>query len=662
MSNPAFSPETSSATARGPDMVYEFSEFRLDCGRFELLRKSQPLRLERKPMELLILLVSREGQLVSRAEIAERLWSSEVFVDTEHGINTAIRKLRQTLRDDPAEPKFIQTVTGVGYRFIAPVLIQSQVIQPRVPELPRGELETSPIVQPAPIHAPARTHAHRVLWLAAASALVLLFTLLLARHRLNSTAPVIRSLAVLPLDNLSGDTSQEYLAAGMTDELTTMIARNSTLRITSRTSVMQYKGAHRPLSEIARELGVEGIVEGSIARKGDQVHMTLQLIRADTDSHIWAQSFNRDTSDTALAGEAAQEIAKQLDSATPVAMTQRYVNPAAHDAYLRGKYLWYSDRELESEPYFQKATEIQPDYAAAWAGLANYYGKAVVAGEVDPRVALPLEEEASARAIALDSNLAEAHGAMAATYLIARWNPADADREILRAISLDPSNGEFYAFRADVMLVEDRRSETIELAKKAIEMAPLEHAPWLGWIFMDHREYDEALDDLKIRLEAAPFNPTLLYCRMECLRRKRSYRDAADAAAKLFSAFDDPRDASLIRTAFARGGWPAVVRWQLAFYSARQQKEYVSPVALATYHAELGEKEPTLSMLEEAFRLHDFGLLMIATDPAFDFLQSEPRFQSLVQKIGLPVTSIASRTVTRRPIDSDLTARKIDSK
>ena len=251
MPNPAFSPEINPSSARGPDTVYEFWEFRLNCGRFELLRKSHPLRLERKPMELLILLVSREGQLVSRSEIAERLWSSEVFVDTEHGINTAIRKLRQTLRDDPAEPKFIQTVTGVGYRFIAPVIIQpqaiqSQVNQSQVPALPETEpADPLQVVRPVSTSLPpARTHAHRALLLTAAAALVLL-CFLLAKHRLGSTPRVIQSLAVLPLDNVSGDTGQEYLAAGMTDELTTMIARNSTLRITSRTSVMQYKGVHR---------------------------------------------------------------------------------------------------------------------------------------------------------------------------------------------------------------------------------------------------------------------------------------------------------------------------------------------------------------------------------------------------------------------------------
>jgi TolB-like protein/DNA-binding winged helix-turn-helix (wHTH) protein len=581
---------------------------------------------------------------VTRSEIAERLWPSEVFVDTEHGINTAIRKLRHALHDDAEESKFIQTVTGKGYRFIIPLtVIALEGPKPVVAPSSRPD-ESSVGPASTPDDRQARSRARLLTISAVALVLLAVVMVVFLRWTQSRNHAAIQSLAVIPLDNLSGDPAQDYLADGMTDELTTMLAKDSTLRIISRTSVMQYKHARQPLKDIARALGADGIVEGSVARSGDHVHLNLQLIQAATDSHLWAESYNRDAQDLALSDEAARAIAGRLQSATPTAAPERVIDPAAHDAYLHGRYLWLSSRNDESGPYFKKATEIQPDYAAAWAGLANYYGKAVVADNLDPRIALPLQEQASARSLALDPNLAEAHLAMAATYLIARWDPADADREVLRAIGLDPSNADLYAFRADVMLVEDRRPETIELTKKAVEMAPLEYSPWLGWIYMDQRQYDAALDDLRGRLEATPSDPSLLYCRLECLRRKGSYKEATDAAAKLFAAFNDPHDASAIRTAFARGGWPAVVRWQLAYDSARQKKEYVSPVLMATYHAELGQSEPTLSLLEEAFRLHDFAVLMIATDPAFDFLHGDPRFQSLAQRIGLPVTSIARRT------------------
>lgn len=264
-----------------PPPVFEFDGFRLDCGRFELLRKGHSLRVERKPMELLILLASREGQLVTRVEIAQRLWPSEVFVDTEHGINTAIRKVRHLLRDDFEDPKFIQTVTGMGYRFIAPIT----AIETAAPEA--AQPVAAAVIPAAP---PVVSSPNRRLWLAISSVAVLTVAVvaltagphpLVARLVHRNAQPAITSIAVIPLDNLSGDPNQEYFADGMTDELTTMLAKDSTLRIISRTSAMQYKGARKPLQEIARALNVDGILEGSISRSGNQVHMTLQLIRAD---------------------------------------------------------------------------------------------------------------------------------------------------------------------------------------------------------------------------------------------------------------------------------------------------------------------------------------------------------------------------------------------
>jgi TolB-like protein/DNA-binding winged helix-turn-helix (wHTH) protein len=358
-----------------PGPVYQFGDFRLDCGAFELLRNGEPLRVERKPMELLILLVSREGQLVTRTEIAERLWSSEVFVDTEHGINTAIRKLRYSLRDDPDNPQFIQTITGMGYRFVAQIAT------------PEGLSATEPVAATVPSHrrevhfeepktaAPSRKPRFWIALSAVAAVLMTTLFLTIGPHSLaarlfhRDARPTITSIAVLPLDNLSGDPNQEYFADGMTDELITTLAKNSTLRITSRTSVMQYKGARQPLPQIAQSLGVEGILEGSISRSNDRVHLTLQLIRAETDTHLWAESYDRDASGVVnLPVEASQAIARHLRSyVSPASPLERTVNPAAHDAYLRGRYLWWSGQGDRGFSDFKRAIELQPDYALGWA-------------------------------------------------------------------------------------------------------------------------------------------------------------------------------------------------------------------------------------------------------------------------------------------------------
>jgi TolB-like protein len=232
--------------------------------------------------------------------------------------------------------------------------------------------------------------------------------------------PVITSLAVIPLENLSGDPNQEYFADGMTDELITMLAKDSTLHITSRTSVMQYKGAHRPLPEIARTLHVDAIVEGSVSRSTNRVHMTLQLIRADTDTHLWAESYDRDTDGVALLPDnAARAIAHRLNSASFSSGRARYVKPEAHDAYLRGLYYWYAGQNESAGKYFKLATSLQPDYAQGWSGLSSYYGQS---GDttMDPEEALPKAEESAAKALELDPSLADAHLSMGATILFRR--------------------------------------------------------------------------------------------------------------------------------------------------------------------------------------------------------------------------------------------------
>jgi TolB-like protein/DNA-binding winged helix-turn-helix (wHTH) protein len=618
--------------------VYRFGDFRLDCGSHELLRGDRPVKLERKPMELLVLFTSRQGQLVTRAEIAERLWATDVYVDIEHGINTAIRKLRIELRDDPAEPKFIRTVTGIGYCFVAPVVAESA---PALHEISASLSAPVPDEPAAPNLPAAQPRARHIIGMKAAVAIVLLAGLVLGSLRLlklrrNTAAPVITSLAVIPLDNFSGDSSQEYFADGMTDELTTMLARNSTLAITSRTSVMQYKGAHRPLSEIAHSLGVDGIVEGSIARKGDRVHMTLQLIRVDTDSHIWAESFDRDESDTALAEEAAQEIAKQLKSATPVAKAQRYINPAAHDAYLRGKYLWMGPKMQESGAYYRKATEIQPDYAAAWAGLADYYGEGAAANILDPRTALGNEEVAAKRALALDPDLAEAHMAMAASYLIARWDWVNADIEIQHGIKIDPRDGELYYLQDCVMDAMNRKADAIEAAKKSVELAPYERPAALAEQYSFDHQYDAALAELHLRLESMPNHVNLLWQLADTLRRKGNYKESVDAWARLSVATGDPQTARQAQRAFQQGGERGFVRWQLRLREMEAKSEYISPVELASYHAQLGERNSTLALLEEGYRQRSTDMLWLQEDPAYDFLRTDPQFQSILKRVGRP--------------------------
>ena len=633
-----------------PVTIFEFGDLRLDCSRFELWRAGRSLKLERKPMELLILLATREGDLVTRAEIAEHLWGSEVFVDTEHGINTAIRKIRQALRDDPDQPRFVQTVMGKGYRFIGPiseVRLPPPFLDPE-PAAPgaRDVATTIPAPQSSTSEAGAPSRRPRLpSWLLIGASVIVLccitaFTLHAHWSRERSARAAtsnIRSIAVLPLDNLSGDPAQNYFADGMTDELTTMLAKNSTLHVISRTSVMQYKGAHRPLREIAQALGVDGILEGSVERSDGKVHMTIQLIQASTDTHLWADSYERDANDVVtLPSEAAEAIAKRLNSAVAPPPSARYVNPEAHDAYLHGHYLWFSGQNDKAGEYFRKATELQPDYAPGWSGLSIYYGAGAVDGLLDPRTALPAQDVAARKAVILDEALPEAHLAMAATYWLHNWDLARADKEVLGAIELDPKFAEAHHLRAKILAALNRHKEAIAEQKRATELDPFARPFALPLSYILARQYDAAITDGLQRLESTPNDATLHGVLSEAYRCKDMHNEAVQMLGPYFLLQGDKSSAESVRRAFEQGGYIAVVRWEISDTERKSAKQYVSPVEMALLYAQLGQREKTLALLEEGYRQHSPYMLDIQNDPAYDFLHNDQRYRSLITKIGLP--------------------------
>jgi len=624
-----------------PAVVFAFGDFRLDCGRFELLRNGQNIRLERKPMELLILLAESNGRLVTRTEIAGRLWDKEVFVDTEHGINTAVRKIRNALRDDPENPQFVQTVPGRGYCFIAAARANAS-------EEPRLELAAQPAEPQNALPAPAEETEgrHQSRWVlagAAGVAAALVLGITVGPHPLEAhlfhrgPAQAINSLAVIPLDNFSGDRGQDAFADRMTDELVTMLAKDTTLRVTSRTSMMRFKGTRRPLPEIAGELGVDGILEGSVSHTADRVHMTVQLINARTDAHVWAESYDRALNDaSSLPDEAARAIAARVHQALPAAPVARYVNPEAHEAYLRGRYLWENFLYEEAGKSFRHAIELQPDLAGAWAGLSAYYGGSAVDGFSDPRDAWPKAEGAAVKAIQLDPALAEGHNALAAVYFFYHWDWERTREELRRAEDLDPRLGDNYQLEAKLLAILNRKTEAVQVQKKAMELNPFVR-PWgLVMTYDTTRQYDAALEDARLRLETYPKNPVLLFNLSDIYRCKGMHREAAEYLAESSAAFGHTKAATEIRAAFKRGGYPAVVRWQIAEHEERGKTGYSSPVEVAQLYALLGNRERALTLLEEGLAQRSPQLVFIQSDPAYDFLHGEARYRTVVRRVGLP--------------------------
>lgn len=455
--------------------------------------------------------------------------------------------------------------------------------------------------------------------------------------RVRDTPLGITSIAVLPLDNVSGDPSQEYLAEGMTDELITMLAKNSTLRITSRASVMQYKGVRLPLRQIAHSLGVEAVLEGSVSRSKDRVHLNLQLIRADTDSHLWADSFDRDGSSVVgLPSEAAETIARSLHSSSSTSSSQtRRINPAAHDAYLRGRYLWWSGEGDRGFSDFKRAIELQPDYGLGWAWLANYYGAGLSTGALSPKEVQDRELEAATKAVELDDSQPEAHLALCAAIFLTKWDIDRADRECLTAIQLDPKSAESYHFRARMLSAFGRHEEAILAQEKATELDPTAR-PWaMPGVLLKARQFDNAIQDARRRLEAYPHDAQLLSVLCDAYNAKGLSKEAEDTMERSYQVAGDGRTAELLHALYAKGGANAVLLWRIRDAESRSRHRYVAPITIAQLYAQTGNREKTLSLLEDGFRERSPFVLTIQSEPAFDFLHSDARYRSIIQRVGL---------------------------
>jgi TolB-like protein/DNA-binding winged helix-turn-helix (wHTH) protein len=620
--------------------VIRFGLFELDLRSGQLRKNGSRIRISQQPVQVLVLLLERPGEVVTREELRQRLWSPDTFVDFDHGLNKSVQKLRDALGDSAESPRFIETIPRVGYRFIAPV---KGSVRPGIQESdePTGiHFAVEPINDQSALIS-QRKPGIKPVWLLLAGCVAVLLIgagwLALRKQEREMQVAPIHSLAVLPLDNLSGGHEQDYFADGMTDELTTMLAKDSTLRIVSRTSAMQYKRASRPLREIAQELGVDGVVEGSVERSGNKVHMTLQLIQGSSDAHVWAESYDRDANNMAsLPDEAAIAIAKKTNSAVAERPPARSVNPEAHDAYMRGEHFWYSGNTEQAKIYFQKAVELQPDYASGWLGISQYYGSSMLNGRVNPREGLTPMEAAAQKAVELDSSLPDAHIALCGSIFFGEHDWARADRECVRAIDLDPRYSSAYHMRARLFAAVNRHEEGIAQEKIATELDPSGDQWGMARSYLWARKYDLGIAAARMRLESSPRNAETLENLAALYRCKGMYKEAVQAWEDMFSARGDEVSAASVRRAFAKGSYTAVVRWELAELKKQSLQRYISPVFFALAHAQLEQREESLSSLEEAYRVRDPLLRWVQDDPAYDFVHSDERYRVIIKGMGLP--------------------------
>jgi TolB-like protein/DNA-binding winged helix-turn-helix (wHTH) protein len=626
--------------------VYHFGSFELNVSRFELRRKGRIVKLERIPMDLLALLAEHNGEVVRRPEIVERLWGKDIFVDTEHGINTAVRKIRAALGEDAERPRFVHTIPGKGYRLVVD-RAEHEHERAALPAVETPFAHAGPAPAPAPNPVPIEetiepAASHRWPPIAAAAIVVLLagaFVISsqsLHRRALASGPARIDSIAVLPLVNLSSDRSQEYLVDGMTDELLTMLAKRTSLHVISRTSAMRYKNAAGPLREIARALGADAVLEGSVAKSDNRMHVTLQLIDAATDTHLWADSFDRDPGSAyALSSSIADQIAHVV-GATATHAADRQVSSEAHEAYLHGRYFWFADDYDRSEVYLEQAIQAQPDYPQAWSGLADVYVVRAVAGLARPDDVIPRAREANRKALDLDADLPEAHNGLAAIHLFYDWDFHSADAQAQRAIELNPSFAEPHHLRSYILIALGRGAEALQEQKRASELDPFAR-PWaLGFVLMHLRQYDVAIDELRLRKAAQPGDRFTSSILADCYRYKHMDREAALELAAAHRLFGDEEGAVSVARAFDTGNPRGIAEDQLRRAEVRSRKSYVSPLDLARAHARLQHREQTLAQLEAAVRERSPFLIFLQNEPDFDFLHGDPRYQAVVQRVGLP--------------------------
>ena len=636
-----------SEPVRIPGSIRFGEDFEFDIHAYRLRRSGRILKLERIPTEILAVLVEQQGQLVSREQIVERIWGKGAFLDTDNSINGAIRKVRQVLKDDPEQPRFIQTVTGKGYRFIASVTNADLPRPVAVPNL-RPVVVSSRTAKPGVRRWP-------VLLVLLGIAIVLIAVLGLYLRRSHSQVRALSPsgrvmLAVLPFENLTGDPSQDYFSDGMTEEMIAQLGNLDPqhLGVIARTSVMQYKHNTKPLDQIGRELGIQYTLEGSVRRDSGKLRITAQLIQLRDQTHLWARRYDREPGNLlALQGEIAQEIAdeiqlrigghEQISSAE-----QHPLSPKAsetYELYLKGRY--FSNKRTmqglqQAIEYFQQAVDKDPAYARAYAGLAEAYALMGGYSGSPPTELMPKARAAAQRALELDERLPEGHTARAVIAQTYDWDWPTAEKEYQRAIQLNPNYATGHHWYAECLALQGRFDEAFPQIESARQLDPLSLiiATDYGAILYFSRQYDRAIEQFRGVLEMEPNFPRAQMLIAAYVQKGMFAEALAEAEAWRRR---DHLPWSWVMAAYVSGRSGNQTKAKLAVEQLQRLGRYreLDPLSFAVAYIGMGENDQALLGLEKAYREHSSSLTALKVDPIYDPLRGEPRFQELVRRIGL---------------------------
>ena len=627
--------------------VRRFGAFEINLQAGELRKRGMRLRLAGQPFQVLAVLVERAGEVVTREELRSKLWPADTFVDFDHGLNNAVARIREVLDDSSDTPRYVETVPRRGYRFIAPL----NDVGPSAPELPFAPAEK---VTPAQASSPSvlpvtRKLAFSRLWLVLGAVAVLAAGLVLYRGRrtTGTRQPAVKSLAVLPLKNLSGDPTQEYLADGMTEELIGRLSMIRSLRVISRTSVMRFKDVRMSTPEIAKTLGVDALVEGSVIRDGSRVRVHAQLIRGATDEHLWSETYDRELRDVlALESEVAQSIAEKVEVTVTGEerarlVVARHVVPEVYESYLKGEFALNTSNDKagieKSIGYFEETIRKDPTFAPAYVGLAGAYDSlGVILVGASPDETRPKVISAAQKALELDPLLSEAHVLLGDIYQ-KRWQWAEAAAEYRRALELNPNDPAAHSEFAGWLLCQGRIEEALAWSRRARELDPVgSSGTGIAWILFHARRYDEAIRELRSVLAVHPESATAHWFIGFALIGKGHPEEAIPELEKTVAIMHrSPGSLELLATAYARAGRRTDALRLIDELKRRRETTYVPAGALINPNLALGDYNEAFVWFERAYQEQSNILQFLKVHPFFDPVRKDPRFADLLHRVGL---------------------------
>lgn len=632
--------------------------FQIDFASGELHKEGRKVPVQEQPFRVLAILLERPGEVVTREQLQAKLWPADTYVGFDEGLNTAIRKLRVAFGDSAENPRFIETVSRRGYRFVAPVSdAEAATLQP-----PPAENVTPPTTLVELPHArPGRTR--RLAWALTTVAVIVILSGVAYLARRHSSANLAAGqrvmLAILPFQNLSNDPSQEYFSDGLTEETITDLGQLSPehLGVIARTSAMAYKHTNKTVSQIGQELGVGYILEGSVRREGGKARVSAQLIRVGDQTHLWAQNYERELHDLLqIESELGKAIARQVQiNLTPQQeidlSRMRTVNPEAYDLYLKGRFYWNQRNPAaikESIGYLQRATEQDPDFALAYVGLADAYNIGNILGVYSPKESLPNAKTAAIKALSLDPSLAEAYAALGMEKSHYEFDFPGAQAEFLKALELNPNSAYAHLFYANCYLAPmGRMADAISENQRALQLDPLSLPinNFMGMTYMFAGDYEKADQQFQRTIAMDPTFPLAHQYFSFLLTAMGRYEEAIaeDEKSQLLGGASPEEAAAEAATklqAFKTGGERGYWRHNLDL-TLRALKTpkgvFVSASDLASSYALAGEKDKAFQWLDKAYAERDGeDITLLNCDPAFKNLHGDPRFANLLRRMGLP--------------------------